>query len=381
MIMFAGVMFLFGLFGLMVVDVGLLVNERRDAQNDVDKAALAGVQELTLTLSTVAADSALATTTAEDWAEANGIDLSDPDITLTVNIVSTCFSANDPVPTGVQVTVQRPAPTMLVGLLGITNWDATATATACTGRAQTLTGGFLPWAVSEVDTSCFAEGGSDYTPEYGGICDMVIDTNANGLHGELGLSRATGAECDEGNGSASVLEQNIIYGAESTCSSDANALPADGYVKGNPGHNVGKAKSAVEERLSTEGVGADSCGVKYGYLGGDPQVDEFVEVYVEVDGFYQRRDCESPRAIIVIVVHDWQNPENGSGNKTYRVQGFVEMYLYSCITKNDVEVRDCDWNGGGKFTVRGQMVDTVIDPTADAGIDVGYGQQLYFLAI
>ena len=59
-------LFLFGALGAAVVDVGLLINARREAQSDADRAALAGTLELSLSAnpSVQAADEAAAITKA-----------------------------------------------------------------------------------------------------------------------------------------------------------------------------------------------------------------------------------------------------------------------------------------------------------------------------
>ena len=149
MIIFAGLMFVFALFGVMVIDSGLLLTDRRDAQNDADRAALAGALELTLESGDAAADSAAAYAEGLSWAAKNGVDASE----VVVEVISSCYSANDGIPTGVRVTVTRDPATFLVGMLPIANWQTTATATACAGRPVELIG-FLPFAPWDGKTSC-----------------------------------------------------------------------------------------------------------------------------------------------------------------------------------------------------------------------------------
>ena len=62
-------------FTAMAIDVGLILHERRQLQNAADAAALAGAQELLDSPSTAVA-------MAQQYAEANGVDLSDPDYTF-----------------------------------------------------------------------------------------------------------------------------------------------------------------------------------------------------------------------------------------------------------------------------------------------------------
>ena len=241
--MFAGVMFIFALFGILVVDAGLILTDRRDAQSDVDKAALAGALELTLDTADGVSDSAAADAAARAWAASNGIDVSDPTQSLSVEVISSCYSANDGVPTGVRVTVTRDPATFLVSMLSLANWRSTATATACAGRPVELIG-FLPFALSE-SGACF-EDGADGTrqPRLGEFCNIVIDTNEQGLLGELGI--APNSFCVDGNSSANVLETNIINGTQTFCR-------VGDSVQGNPGHNVGKTRSGIEGRIAQQG--------------------------------------------------------------------------------------------------------------------------------
>jgi Flp pilus assembly protein TadG len=374
-IFFALMMTLMASFGALAIDVGLIVNERRDAQNDVDKAALAGAQELTLEPGSIGTDTTAATLAAEAWAASNGVDTSDPEIRLDVNVVYNCFSNADPVPTGVQVTVSRPAPSMFVRVLGLTNWEATATATACTG-VPIEASGFMPWAVSEV-SSCFQEQGTNadgsprYVPIWEATCDIVIDSNVTGLHGELGLDRNLGAACDDGNGSASVLEDNIVYGGIANCTIDVDSVEA------NAGHNTGPAHDGLETRLSADG----GCDLDGNYT------DDFDEIFLQIDADSAspyRTYCSSPRDITLIVVHDWANPENEAGNNTYLVRGFMRMYLDGCVVEQpgsgggETFYPLCDFNGNGKFTVRATMVNAV-QPSASLGLDADFGEPVVFL--
>ena len=139
----------------------------------------------------------------------------------------------------------RPAPSVFVGILGIVDWEARATATACAGLPVEMAG-TLPWAVSEV-SGCFIESGGEYTPSWGASCEIVMDTNASGLHGELGLRRMND-DCDDANDSANELKDNIIYGGVVSC-----RLGVD-YVAGNNGFNAGPAHDGMRIRLDTEGA-------------------------------------------------------------------------------------------------------------------------------
>ncbi len=283
------------------------------------------------------------------------------------------------------MTVSRPAPSVFVGLLGITDWEATATATACTG-VPIETSNFMPWAVSEV-SDCFTASSTSYVPNWGTPCAIVLDSNVTGLHGELGLDRRLNAACDDGNGSANVLETNIVYGGIVSCRIDVDSVEA------NPGHNTGPAHDGLETRLLADGSGCDVDG---------NFTDDFDEVFIPISeavGSAYRTNCNSPRDITLIVVHDWANPDNTAGNNTYLVRGFMRMYLDGCWVESGGGNGNgnggngngngnggggstfyplCDFNGNGKFTIQATMVNAV-DYDATLGLGADFGAPVVFL--
>lgn len=389
---------LFALFGALAVDVGLYVNDRRDAQNDVDKAALAGALELTLDPSDTGAGAIAA---AEEWAAMNGTPVGE----LTVNVVhaDTCYagSSSSP-PVGVQVSTAREANSFLVGYLGITDWEASASAIACAGRPSTMIG-LLPFALSE-SGACFIDGpGGTRVPRLGEYCNLVIDSNEQGLSGELGIS--TNTSCDDGNSSASVLEDNIINGTQVYCSVGES-------VQGNNGHNVGKTKSGIETRVAGEGsceanFPAGDAGI---FSDGNAALNAYSSVPVQSpsngdghDDFYEiwryhgdpadpaanlaPYDCDpgiagiqtSPRNAALIVIADWATPDGNSGPKSYIVQGFARVYIAGCSDSNDFFHKDCDWGGGGKFTIHARFVEQTGLTNSGLGYETEYGDIEVFL--
>ncbi len=402
-IIFAGLMFVFALFGVMVIDSGLILTDRRDAQNDADRAALAGALELTLETGDAAADSAAAYAEGLSWAAKNGVDASE----VLVEVISSCYSANDGIPTGVRVTVTRDPATFLVGMLPIANWQTTATATACAGRPVELIG-FLPFALSE-SGACFEDGpNGTRQPRLGEFCNIVIDTNTQGLLGELGIT--PNSVCADGNSSAKVLEENIINGTNTFCR-------VGDSVQGNPGHNVGKTRSGLEARIASQGA----CNLSYSgglaaFLAGQTAInDKFVDLWAPLgpndadgrDDFHEiwehpadynpltdnpadnlvPYDCDasaaglqtSRRNATLIVVADFANPDGNAGPKSYIVRNFARVYLEGCTDKNDVPSRDCDFNGGGKFTIHARFVDQFGLTNADLGLDATFGDIEVFL--
>ena len=404
-IMFTASAFVFALFGVLVLDVGMLVNDRRDAQNDVDRAALAGALELTLDSGDAVADRIAAEAAAREWAQANGIDLGDPTVDLDVEVVSTCYSTNDGLPTGVRVTLSRDPNTFLVGMLGVSEWRSTATATACAGRPIEIVG-FLPFALSE-SSACFSDEDGARVPTFGEFCNIVIDSNAQGLAGELGIEPY--AVCAAGNGSASVLESNIINGTQTFCR-------VGDSVQGNAGHNVGKTHSGIEKRIASEGIcDANFSGTAANFFAGESAInDRFTDLYEPIglsngrDDFYEiwehpddynpatdnpaedllAYDCDpatsglqsSPRNVNLIIVADFATPDGNAGPKSYIVQNFARVYLEGCSDTDGVFSRDCDFKGGGKFTIHARFVDQFGLTGADLGLNSSFGDVEVFLA-
>lgn len=396
----------FGLFGFgavaaMAIDVGLYVVDRRDAQSDVDKAALAGAAELTLRASNAGADTAAAENAAREWAAKNGIDTSDPTLTLTVEVIDTCYSSDDGMPTGVRVALERVPDWIFLNFVGgPDDWTVNTSATACAGLPVEMSG-MMPFAISR-SGSCFEPSDGNYVPRYGERCDVVMASNTTGLVSELGLS--TSGACDSGNSSANVLEQNIVNGATVSCR-------IGDTVKANSGHNVGKTYDGIRTRLTSAAEGrcdASYTGTNFGASNsalnavvatplaspsnGDG-MDDFYEIW-EWDGTghpgikLAPRDCDastagvqtSPRNVVLIVIQDY-TVEDGIHNKSYIVRDFARAYIEGCTRSNGTFYKDCDWgNGaGGTFTIHVRFVEQYGLSTADLGTDATFGDIEVFL--
>ncbi len=406
---------MFTVFGFVTIDVGLFMNERRDAQSDVDKIALAGALELTLNVDPAqqAVDEAAALAMSAMWAEANGVDPTDPLYSATV--IYNCFSADDGFPTGVTVTVERTPLAFFTTLWGIVDWDVSASATACAGRPIDHAG-FLPFALSQ-QSSCFVDNGADaeprYTPRLGERCDIDIDTNSTGLAGELGI--APDAEsCDDGNSSAAVLEENIVGGVQVTCSLGDTVIA-------NAGHNVGKTISGIRARLAADPPATyppdGSCeanlssvlGAEANFIDGNAALNDVLAIPLAspsrndgMDDFFETwayagpsafhpaaeldpYDCspedglqKGARNISLIVVEDFAVPDGDAGPKSYIVKDFARMYLEGC-SKDGVFYKDCLYSGGGKFTIHARFVEEVTNSHGDLGVGATFGDIEIFL--
>ena len=87
----------------------------------------------------------------------------------------------------------------------------------------------------------------------------------------------------------------------------------------------------------------------------------------------------SRRNATLIVVADFANPDGNAGLKSYIVRNFARVYLEGCTDKNDEPSRDCDFNGGGKFTIHARFVDQFGLTNADLGLDSTFGDIEVFL--
>jgi len=131
MVAAAAMVVLFLIIAAVVLNVGWWLRDKRDAQNDVDAAVLAGAQELP--------DEVAAESDAEKWAADNGA--GDDLITPCEFVDMTGDGAADLI----RCTVER-EPGLLVGnLLDVGN--VTVTAKAAAARMRAVAGCVAPWAV------------------------------------------------------------------------------------------------------------------------------------------------------------------------------------------------------------------------------------------
>jgi len=403
---------------LAVFDGGLLLNDRRDAQALVDRAAMAGALDLMLAPSDTGSQ---AEDIAREWVIRNGGDPATD--TITVSATNTCYSGNDPFPTGVTVTIERDPPVFLAGALGL-DLRSGATATACAG-VPIEHFGIFPLVVSSQGLigTCFD---NTIQPIPGADCQIRVDSSSGGLVGELSVEFPNGEDevvnCTDSGSGANDLNNNLIHGIQAWCA-------AGQAVSAKPGQNIGQTFNGIKGRLALEG----SCDAAYASAGGttsalqqawselnaylaaypgydheglrtsDSQgampaagdgVDDFYEVWSYGSGSGPASDLtplhcpgyggetNSPRNVVLIVVHDTFETQNN----TYVIRDFVRLYIEGCTRTTNSGVsefrRDCGWNslGNGKLTIHGRFVHQVGSPAANVGLtELMLGDQEVFL--
>ena len=401
-ILFAMMIGLIGLMGVLTMDVGLLLLDRRDAQGDADSISLAGAIELPNFQMAQQDVGAVALQAARDWAEANGVD---PTGELTLQLLwnDECYAGQgtpQEAYAGVKATVRRVPSTIFIGLLpGVAAEVVSTSATACSGTPA-VQRRFLPWALPQ-DGACFEDEvvGAETVrvPRLGERCVLAIAQSIGGSnYGQLGFD-VSGDDCPETDQSASRYEDAIVGGVDLSCA-------VGEYAGSNPGTNVGKTRSGLEERLLTDGscdsayagdatqLGADSALIAAaGYTplespAVNDGIDDFYEIWrsptdpANPAWGLEPNDCDggtagaqsSARNVTVIVIEQIDPPDPHSGecgsNTCYEVLGFVRMYIEGCSDAlGGAFSRSCAGLTGNNFIIYGRLVSSVATSTEVLG--------------
>ena len=299
---------LFG-FTAMAVDVGLILQERRNLQNTADAAALAGAIELPESPGAAHAN-------AQQWAEANGINTGAGDqLDITVDITDN----------SVMVRVEREQGFIFGRVLGLASTQVHADSTARVGSPLNLSG-ILPFGVLE---SAINYDGSPTTIKY--------DAN-NPTAGNFGPLRV------DGNGS-SVLENSIKYGTENGVCALSQPDCEDPTVPTQTGNTIAAIREGFEYRFDNTST---AC-------------DDFTEVLIpDGNGAYRiNGSCNpligSPDSLLLVLVPVIKKFPNGS--KAVTLEYFTALFL------NELEDGKCT---GNSCEVTGTFVKIVVDPANDA---------------
>ncbi|MCL5961370.1 MAG: pilus assembly protein [Chloroflexi bacterium] len=214
-----------GFVGL-VIDGGIMYETRRQLQNGVDAAALAGAWQLMESQATARAE-------AVDYANRNGIG---------GNLTSISFSTELRVNPAITVSATRPVSTTFARVLGIDflNVGASATAIVAQEEPQDL----WPWSVPE--SAVAAAGG-------GTITLTVKSGSPPGPPGNFGALAFSG-----GRG-ATWYKDNILNGYNGTIPPPISGDTYSWWVDTEPGNMAGPTSDAVDTLIQESTGQADIC--------------------------------------------------------------------------------------------------------------------------
>ena len=158
------VLFVFALavlcgFAALAIDVGLILRERSQLQSVADAAALAGAQEL---------PGSPAVAVAQQYAEANGIDLTDPDYTF---VATTPYQGD---PDKIEVKVSREVDFLFGRVLGLDFADVPARAVA---EVNVVAGPTVEYAFIALNADC---GLPDQLRISGSVSEVIGGMHSNG---------------------------------------------------------------------------------------------------------------------------------------------------------------------------------------------------------
>jgi hypothetical protein len=332
-------------FAALAIDVGFFAHSRREAQNDADAMALAGVSQLP--------DEDAAADIAMDWGDKNNVEVSE---VVSISFGITCEGVS--VPDTITVRLARPQPTFLAGVLGVSSVNLNVCATARIGNAAAGTN-LMPFGFHEIDPYpsadpnpedvCYfyATGGMTENPNlWNETCVIKIPSPSeawtSGHSGPVRLdeggpsSNYDGACSPDSSGSSS-YEQNIEEGSE--C-----AYGVGDEITPKPGGMTGPTCSAMADRLAGNS-------------------DTLADVFGTPNdaGVYMAIDRTSPRFTILPIVSVF-----GTGSSAeIEIVGFITVYINSAC-----EGAGCNGTGSSPACV---IITPVKSKIFLAGIDFAGG--------
>jgi hypothetical protein len=223
----AGIIAVLGGMTATAVDLGSYAAHRRDLQNAADAVALAAAQELP--------DTSAAQTVAQEWAQKNGVDLSD----LNLQFVAQ-NPPSEPNPK-VIVTVEDDHEFFFARLVGITESDVAANATGI----RTSPGGadnLIPLSVQESELQGTIPG-DPVTLKY----DARNVTTGN--FGPLAI---------DGTG-ANIYRETLKHGSESVlCAANAPDCNGPSVADTEPGNMTGPTRQGIDYRIDNTTSACDT---------------------------------------------------------------------------------------------------------------------------
>ncbi len=369
--------------GVIVVDFGLWLTERRGAQKDADLTTLAGAMELLQqdfvnpANNNPAAIQAAAQNAVYKWAAYN--DLPAADVHNLVIDDTDCLGPS-PVIDTVRLDAEHHGAGLFTSIFDTFDTFALqigAPSKACIGSIVTAEG-LLPVGVqiAGVQSDCWADVDGDglEDPLFGQECVLTFGAGeqTSGEAGNLRLYNDGSLNCSDNNtgGRREYLGEITSGGANTqchvykyfddpskTCDNDPGgcAYPLTG-VGSNP------ELQAFEDLIASEG----ECDRKFGDGLG---TDEFLEVVEAVNGdttpspatLFSRRDCKSPRLVSLIILKQF----SAQGNQALPIEAFASFFVKGCTnddgTQFSAKCRKSDFSGQiGQFRLKGFFVNILV---------------------
>lgn len=373
--------------GVVAVDVGLWLSEKRGAQSDSDFSALAGAQAYLNDIT----DTSAAFDDAVEWAIDNGVDpatiegspsssCARPMSCIDVGIGNCRGDGSDAAMPWVQSNVRHESVPLFISIFGVGDPDIGAVARACVGSPTGLTG-LSPFGIQTnvvpsngppesgdqcfdqdihadpvdsdndgvVDDGCPLSDCLELDPDdptrsrpvYGGVCIMKM-SGPGGVTGQRGQLTLGDVSCSGTNNN--LLRHNFHYGSQGFCSLGQEVNTGTGTVNG--------LVQGLEDRLNDEGKCDD-------LFGDGDDFDNFEEVFglpggggpvvPSPDIVFSENACsvttgvdipaESPhvhtflpRALHLILI-DQLEPNA----QTATITGFAGFYPVGCFRDNDAQ--------------------------------------------
>jgi hypothetical protein len=363
-----GVLFMSVTFviGVLIVDVGIWITERRGAQSDADFASLKGAWEL-LDPNATAADAEAA---ALDNLAAND-EQANASLAQPIVVDDSCF--NQGRLDAVTVDVNHQAGLLFASIFDLVAPVPGAHAKACAGAVLTTNpADLVPFEVDNDTAPCFK---ADETPNFTELCGLEYGAQGAFVGNRQLLDLDVEPECSAVHGGVQNVDDLIANGAPGTCMINTSGScdptrngPWYDCVSVQPG-NAKKVKDGVERRIAKEGqCDTNSDGIE--------DFEETVELVFDTgDPFtsiYAPRDCDpftdgvqkSWRLVMIIVLD-----KKPTGNSAFGqpIEAFAGFYLAGCLTEaipdpgvDDLD-RKCSRRSGppGRVVVYGQFVNLI----------------------
>jgi len=298
-------------FSALVIDIGMLMENRRLLQNGVDAAALSGALLLP-----EAQGNSIAT--AISYAQDNGIQGGE----LVTPTVSTTYVPNDTI----TVSAQRSVPFSFARVLGINSGTVNATAKAASGIVG-KSKGVLPWGVENPSGVPGCNPDNEFCFEFGQFYTLKLGPGG-------GIQGAYQGLAIDGDGS-SIYRESLVNGS-------TNYLTAGTWVPLQTGNMAGPTNQGLNQRIGQNNQTFSDV-VSYN-SGNTPQ--------------YTLLDPDSPRLVILPIVREYSG--QGSSTDAY-VQGFSYFFVES-------------WQRiGNDMDINGYFIDTTVPGAIWSPAYVNYG--------